>query len=276
MNGQTMAKGKGKECATSTRSSMIAVDGIVGISKPIKKWYRGLIIRQSCHSHLASYYIKMERYLSTISVALTAVTSSAIFTSLSPTTPTDNLHQFLGVATNETNEGDDDLNKPVDDTMDFHSKLAVTAGLIACFNTVLQGITRTLKYGMRGEQHLRAYRDFSRLRFKLESIVGDKPKYSPHTIDAAKLQKWIEKYEEVLEESPIIPQKVFEEIAKFQDTKGLDHTKEDRKPEVIAAEEKQLAKVRESRMARESRRMGRPDVGRFRQTSSEMNLFSRT
>ena len=181
---------------------MIAVDGIVGVSKPIKKWYRGLIIRQSCHSHLASYYLKMERYLSTMSVALTAITSSAIFTSLSPSTPTNNFYRVLGIATNGTNVGDD-LNLFVDDSMDFQSKLAIAAGLIACANTVLQGITRTLKYGMRGEQHLRAYRDFSRLRFKLESIVGDQPKYSAHTLDTAKLQKWIEKYEEVLEESPV-------------------------------------------------------------------------
>lgn len=273
MGGPTIEKGK--TWSLSARNSMIAVDGIVGVSKPIKKWYRGLIIRQSCHSHLASYYLKMERYLSTMSVALTAITSSAIFTSLSPSTPTNNFYRVLGIATNGTNVGDD-LNLFVDDSMDFQSKLAIAAGLIACANTVLQGITRTLKYGMRGEQHLRAYRDFSRLRFKLESIVGDQPKYSAHTLDTAKLQKWIEKYEEVLEESPIIPQKVFEDIAKEQDRKGLNHTKEDRKPEAIVAEENKLAKARESRMYRESIMMGRPDNrSRYRPGSSKMNLFSR-
>eukprot|EP00536_Pseudo-nitzschia_multiseries_P018992 jgi/Psemu1/316554/fgenesh1_kg.3545_\ len=126
--------------------------------------------------------------------------------------------------------------------------LAVLAGTIAAFNTVLQGITRTLYYGQWGERHLRAYREYSVLRFQLESIVGDKPLYAEHKVDRNKLEAWIRSYEEVLEESPTIPQKVFDRVASEQDRKGLSWTKDDREVRAIIDEERKLAAIRESKL----------------------------
>ena len=53
----------------------------------LKYRHRGfaIVIRQTCHSIMADkYYYSREKYLATISVALTAVISTAIFTSVSP------------------------------------------------------------------------------------------------------------------------------------------------------------------------------------------------
>lgn len=50
---------------------MIYMGELKGVKKPIFKWYRGLVIRQSCHSHLASNYYYHDLVLNTLSVALT-------------------------------------------------------------------------------------------------------------------------------------------------------------------------------------------------------------
>jgi len=175
---------------------------IVGVSKPIKKWYRGLIVRQSCHNRLASDFLARDTHLSTLSVVLTALTSSAIFVSLTPLASAtgDELAMELEASTSTTTISSSISTAGVSA---WSQILAVLAGTIAACNTVLQGITRTLYYGQRGERHLRAYREYSVLRFQLENIVGDKPRYAEHKVDRTRLEAWIRSYEEVLEESPV-------------------------------------------------------------------------
>jgi hypothetical protein len=106
------------------------------------------------------------------------------------------------------------------------------------------------QYSTRGEQHLAAYKQFTKLRFKLETMIGEKPKYGQHgNIDKVLLDVWIAKYEEALESSPIIPQRVFEHVASVQDNKkggdDLKWTKEVRSvkdAEAIDAAAKKVAK----------------------------------
>jgi hypothetical protein len=107
--------------------------------------------------------------------------------------------------------------------------------------------THIQQYATRGEQHLAAYKQFSKLRFKLENIIGDKPKYGHHeNIDNVLLDAWIAKYEEALEMSPIIPQRIFAHVAEDHDRKGdLKWTKEIRSnedAEAIDASAKKIAK----------------------------------
>jgi len=185
---------------------MITMGPIVGVSKPIKKWYRGLIVRQSCHNRLASDFLARDTHLSTLSVVLTALTSSAIFVSLTPLASAtgDELAMELEASTSTTISSS--ISSSISSTAGasaWSQILAVLAGTIAACNTVLQGITRTLYYGQRGERHLRAYREYSVLRFQLENIVGDKPRYAEHKVDRTRLEAWIRSYEEVLEESPV-------------------------------------------------------------------------
>ena len=208
---------KNNRIRQNTRNSMIMVGQIKGVGKPIKKWYRGLVIRQCCHSHLASKYLYQDMCMNTFSVALTAITSSAIFTSLSPSSSSSSQpvnYNYDQVMEDGVADGEGDTVAFVNPTaqttpvvhipVDYASTLALLAGIIAAFNTVLQGISRTQGYGQRGEQHLHAYKNFSRLRFKLENIIGDKPKYGDHeNVDTNLLDNWIKKYEEVLEESPV-------------------------------------------------------------------------
>ena len=169
------------------------------IVKPLKIWYRSLVIRQSCHSHMAEELIAKDMYLNTISVAITAVTSSAIFTSLVPSSGS----QTGG-----------------------YNSLAVMAGVLAAINTVLQAIVKTMAYNRRGEQHLNAFKMFTRMRFKMENLIGDKKVYSHHEdINDTMLDEWIEKYEELLELEPIIPQCILEEISEKEDNAGLKWTR---------------------------------------------------
>ena len=166
-----------------------------GTVKPLKTWYRSLVIRQSCHSQMAEELMAYDMYLNTISVAMTAVTSSAIFTSL---VPSDGGGQIL----------------------------ALSAGILAAFNTVLQAIMKTLAYNRRGEQHLAAFKMFTRMRFKMENLIGDRKSYTHHEgINDKMLNEWIEKYEELLESEPVIPQDILEEVSEKEDKAGLKWTR---------------------------------------------------
>jgi hypothetical protein len=119
------------------RNSMIYMGQLAGGNKPINKWYRGLVVRQCCHSHLASTYIKNDLYMNTLSVALTAITSSAIFTSLSPAAAATNSNSSGG-------GGGGGSNAELELDNGESNRLALAAGCIAAFNTVLQAIMQTL------------------------------------------------------------------------------------------------------------------------------------
>ena len=191
-------------------SSMMSFEnfqgGQGGTIKPLKTWYRSLVIRQSCHSHMAEDMIAKDMYFNTISVAITAITSSAIFTSLVPSSPN---------SIEEAQTGG-------------YNTLAILAGVLAAFNTVLQAIMKTMAYNRKGEQHLVAFKMFTRMRFKMENLIGDRKRYSHHEdIDDKMLSEWIEKYVELLESEPIIPQDILEEMSEKEDNAGLKWTRAD-------------------------------------------------
>ena len=198
---------KKEEEEMANRTSMIQIGNIQGVSKPLIKWYRSLVIRQRCHSHLASEYLYKDTMLNTITVGLTALTSASIFLSIPPSGAANAIDSNMGV--NEYEEiTTTTRNLAVEDEVtratDFTQTLTMLAGVVSAMNTVLQGITRTLKWGESYEQHLRAYKDLSKLRFELESILGTRPKFgSAQIVNKVALDSWIVKYEEVLDTSPV-------------------------------------------------------------------------
>lgn len=186
--------------AKNYRESMISIENNGGSCKPLKTWYRTLVIRQSCHSQMAEDFQQKDRRINTISVAITAITSSSIFSSLAPPDPNEKSSSY--------------------------SFMALFAGVLAAVNTVILAIAKTCNYARKGENHLAAFKDYTRLRFKMENLVGDKQSYYHHDgIDDADLDKWIEKYTALLESEPIIPQDVFEEVEEKEDNAGLKWTK---------------------------------------------------
>jgi hypothetical protein len=185
------------------RDSMISVDtNPGGTRKPLRNWYRTIVIKQSCHSLMAEDLMTKDMYYNTLSVGITAITSSAIFTSLAPSTGGGALDIAAG-----------------------GNALAFTAGVLAASNTILQAVMKTLNFARRGEQHLVAFKNFTKMRFKMENLIGDSKNYNHHEeINEKNLNDWIEKYEELLEDEPIIPQEILEMITDREDNAGLKWT----------------------------------------------------
>lgn len=156
--------------------------------KPVKNWYKSIAIRQRCHGLLADKFKGRDKLLTTVSVCLTAVTSSAIFTSTTPVNDDINAH---------TQKNTSQL-------------LAVFAGVLAAVNTILQAITKQLQYAQLGEQHKIAYKKCSKLRFRLEDILGAHCE-DDGKIDRERLASWLKSYSELLDSAPIIPQTTFNE-----------------------------------------------------------------
>eukprot|EP00532_Pseudo-nitzschia_australis_P009568 CAMPEP_0168238566 /NCGR_PEP_ID=MMETSP0140_2-20121125/20964_1 /TAXON_ID=44445 /ORGANISM="Pseudo-nitzschia australis, Strain 10249 10 AB" /LENGTH=149 /DNA_ID=CAMNT_0008172627 /DNA_START=367 /DNA_END=816 /DNA_ORIENTATION=+ len=143
-------------------------------------------------------------YSNTISVAITALTSSAIFTSL-----VKNDHE--GTKLSQAGPS---------------KYLALSAGILAALNTILQAIMKNMAYARRGESHLNAFKQYTKMRFKMENLVGDTVSYYHHDgVDNTLLDEWVVKYEELLELEPIIPQEIFEYITDKEDNAGLKWTK---------------------------------------------------
>ena len=159
--------------------------------KPIQRWYRDVAIRQQSHSELAEEFDSKERSLSTLAVGLNAIASSIIFTTVSTSPSSTEMSAYT-------------------------SALSVFAGIIAASNTILQAILKNLQYAQSAEQHQQAFRQYTQMRFRLESIFG----YEYHDdeyLDRSNLNLWIKEYRDLLETSPLIPQDVFDAKAKKED-----------------------------------------------------------
>ena len=124
---------------------------------------------------------------------------------------------------------------------------------LSCYNCVhVQRIYQIQQqYAVRFEQHYTAYKQFTKLRFKLETLIGEKPKYGDHSakhIDTDLLDAWIVKYEDLLESSPIIPQRVFKQVKGESDRKGdLTWTRPPLSPEEEAAAAVAAEKARQKK-----------------------------
>jgi len=195
--------------ASARKESMLSLESLQdGTCKPLKVWYRNLVIRQACHSHMADSYISKDTYFNTISVAVTALSSCAIFISLVPSAV-----------------GADAVGIRVP-LIGPYNALALIAGVLAACNTVLQAILKTKAYNRKGENHRSAFKQYTKMRFKMENLIGDRRSYYHHNeIDEKLLDGWIEKYEELLETEPIIPQDVLEWISEKEDNAGLHWTR---------------------------------------------------
>ena len=120
---------------------------------------------------MAEDLMTKDMYYNTLSVGITAITSSAIFTSLAPSTGGGAIEIATG-----------------------GNALAVFAGVLAASNTILQAIMKTMNYARRGEQHRVAFKNFTKIRFKMENLIGDSENYSHHEeINEKYLNDWIER-----------------------------------------------------------------------------------
>jgi len=193
---------KKKAEAKSRRLSILNIKNS-RTGRPFEKWYRGIAIRQLAHSELAAKFSRMNMYMNTLSVALTALTSSAIFTSISPPAL-----EYYG----DYNTTSASATASATDSTIGYLNLALLAGVISAFNTVLQGVMTTLAYGTKGEQHLAAFKAYTRMRFQLEDMIGENGEFN-HCLESneqEEAKKWVEKFLEVQESSPIVPQDVFD------------------------------------------------------------------
>jgi len=154
--------------------------------KPLQRWYEDVMTRMNSHSILADKFDSTERALTTISVGLTAVTSSLIFTSISPGAPAPS-------ATSDERDGG------------TNSRLAIFAGILSALNTVLQAITKNLQLAQAAEQHQIAFKQFTKMRFRIENILGLGHRDDPD-LDRDLLNDWIKEYQGLIESSPILPQ----------------------------------------------------------------------
>ncbi len=155
--------------------------------RPIRSWARGIIIRQACHSKLATKYTRIDNWLNLISVTLTALSSSAVFATINPS-----------------------IDMTLDGIPNSKNYLSWGAGLVAVTSTILQAIVKAMNFATLAEQHRMATRQLTKLRFRLELVVGDNF-VDDGKLKMEKLAEWTREYEDLLDSAPIIPQDLFAE-----------------------------------------------------------------
>eukprot|EP01083_Nonionella_stella_P195595 720401_1 len=155
--------------------------------KPLGSWMKTICIRTNCHGRLAYKYDTVDKRMNTISVALTGISSSAIFASTSQSA---NGKSSGGISLNDL--------------------ISYVAGLIAVLSTILQAVHKSMAYAKLAEQHKIANKQLIKLRFRLEVIVGDN--YDDDGgINFNNLTEWTQEFLDTLEAAPIIPQKIFKD-----------------------------------------------------------------
>eukprot|EP00751_Fragilariopsis_kerguelensis_P044230 CAMPEP_0170989090 /NCGR_PEP_ID=MMETSP0736-20130129/7558_1 /TAXON_ID=186038 /ORGANISM="Fragilariopsis kerguelensis, Strain L26-C5" /LENGTH=146 /DNA_ID=CAMNT_0011413525 /DNA_START=153 /DNA_END=590 /DNA_ORIENTATION=+ len=145
--------------------------------------------------------------MNTVSVACTALTSSAIFTSISPSASSavDAALEYGNFNTDTDTNSTRSLLSSMSSSSSSSSatplymNLALFAGLISAFNTVLQGVMTTLMYGSKGEQHLAAFKAYTRIRFMLEDMVDEHQEfeYCTEHLNDDEIKKWVDKFAEI-------------------------------------------------------------------------------
>jgi len=150
--------------------------------KPLGSWMKTIRIRTNCHGRLANKYDTVDKRMNTVSVALTGISSSAIFASTSQ-----------GVSLNDL--------------------ISYAAGLIAILSTILQAVNKSMAYAQMAEQHKIANKQLIKLRFRLEVIAGDN--YDDDGgVNFNNLTEWTQEFLDTLESAPIIPLQIFKEEKK--------------------------------------------------------------
>ncbi len=186
----------------------------ITVQNQIRAWYRGICIMQTCHSDFATRCQKMDKWFTLIKVALTAITSSMIFTSINPPPQS-------GSGSGSATEEDVDFDADVTHTNTTNT-LAMVAGILAAANAVIQSFHKALAHAEAGERHELAYKQFTALRFRLERLVtcgnfqhdgsGSGSGSGSVVVDEVKLREWANDYGNVLESAPIIPQAKFDSV----------------------------------------------------------------
>ncbi len=148
--------------------------------KPFKSWARGVLVRQICHSELATRYDRTDKILNTVTVTLTALSSSAIFAAVNPSVN----NSFPG----------------------GKNYLSWAAGFVSVISTILQAVMRALSYASQAEQHKLAARQYTKARFRLEIICGNNYVDDGH-LNTDKVAGWTREYEELLDSTPVLSQK---------------------------------------------------------------------
>ena len=149
---------------------------------PFKSWYRGIIIKQACHSEKERYHAKRDQIINVACVCLTAITGSAIFGSIN---------------------GDKEQNW-----------LITSAGVIALISTLLQAIHKALEDGVTAEKHRFALKHYTKIRIALETLIGDPNTFEKFGDISDKelysISAWVNDYQEKVEFIPNISPDLYE------------------------------------------------------------------
>lgn len=101
----------------------------------------------------------------------------------------------------------------------FSFAILCAAGFISLVDTVLQAVDGCLNYGQKAEQHDTAFKLFTKMRYRLEVMVGSTYEDDGHIV-ARELTDWIQDYAEVLEKAPVVHQDVYEKAMRDMEEEG--------------------------------------------------------
>lgn len=148
------------------------------------QWLKGIVANHIAHTRAATGYARSNRILGLTSTILSAVVSTALFSSI--------------------NQNDSE-------------SLVFTAGILSMIATIIAASFSFLKYGELSEQHRQASRKYGVLRRQLELLLTDVS--NPDLME--QMKQLNEKRLEVEEATPIIPNKIYESALKSAESNKL-------------------------------------------------------
>ena len=144
------------------------------------QWLKGIIINHIGHSKAATHYKSRDRGFGLITTILSAVVSTALFSSLS----------------SETNEN-----------------IVLIAGILSLFGTIASAAFTFLKYGELSEQHRQAAISYGTLRREFELLLADENAADIHV----KMQDINVRRAQFEKTAPVLPQRIFEKAQQQAD-----------------------------------------------------------
>eukprot|EP00928_Gymnodinium_smaydae_P054396 TRINITY_DN38177_c0_g1_i1.p1 TRINITY_DN38177_c0_g1~~TRINITY_DN38177_c0_g1_i1.p1 ORF type:complete len:367 (-),score=49.76 TRINITY_DN38177_c0_g1_i1:224-1225(-) len=155
------------------------------------KWKRTVNILQACHKDAALWYERWGTLLTVFVVALNAVVSSAMFSSISET-----------------------------DGHGYETTIRVVAACLSITSGVAAAVRSALRFETISEQHSSAARRFGKLYVRFNDMyVMLQIEYSQGDQKAAEWKDWFKDYMDVMEQAPMIKDSVYDVTAQSMQTR---------------------------------------------------------
>lgn len=148
---------------TASKLSAVSLNFEEFCRLPLYNWYRGIVILQACHSELQILSQRWDDYGHAAAVILTTLTGSAIF----------------------ANMNDGNLSS---------SALQYIAGFIAFSSTCVQALLKSKKLESKAENHKTAHKILSKMRIRLEVIMGHVNDFKKNSITDSENHPWKKLY----------------------------------------------------------------------------------